>query len=87
MSVRVEEGGAATFTVVAFGEGLTYQWIGPDGQPLVDSAGRIVGSRSATLQVLNVQSGDVGGYRVVVSNGAGEARSDAALLSTGELEW
>ena len=85
-SVNVEEGGSATLRVLASGLGLTYQWFGPDGRPLVDSDERIAGSRSATLQVSNVRAGDAGEYRVVVSNSAGAVRSEGALLSTGEAE-
>ena len=81
----VESGGAATFTVAASGEGLSYQWYGPDGGLLEDSDGEIEGSTSSTLQIMNATSDDAGDYTVVVTNSAGSVTSDAATLSIGEL--
>ena len=82
MSTRVRTGEPATFTVVASGEGLTYQWFGPDGAPLVNILGEISGATSATLRILNVQSEDLGNYYVrVFSSAGGSRRSDVVTLS------
>jgi len=74
VSVIVDEGGEATFTVTVLGSApFTYAWQ-HDGQP-------IDGATNATLTLKNVQYVDRGAYRVVVSNSAGNATSDAATLT------
>ena len=70
--------------MIVSGEGLTYQWFGPDGV-LSDTAGEIAGSTINTLQILNVQEGDTGNYQVRVVNAAGGVESDVASLTLGEL--
>ena len=67
----------------ASGGGLTYQWFGPGGAPLSDSAGEIEGATTATLRILDVQPGDAGDYRVRIANIGGSVASDLATL--GEL--
>ena len=79
--VNAEVGGTATFTVEASGEGLSYEWFGPDGEPLSDQAGEIEGSNTPTLQILNVQLSNAGGYSCVVSNSDGSVISDRAFLT------
>ena len=74
----------ATFTVVASGEGLTYEWFGPGGVALSDSAGEIEGATTATLRILNVQPGDGGEYRVRISNGGGSVDSGRVVLVVGK---
>ncbi len=69
-------GGTATFTVTATGDPtLRYQWL-KNGVP-------IAGATSGGLTVTNVQRVDYGYYSVIVSNDAGTAVSDGALLSVG----
>ncbi|MFP4015909.1 MAG: fibronectin type III domain-containing protein [Halanaerobiales bacterium] len=64
-------GGEVTFSVTAVGTPtLTYQWQ-KDGQD-------IPGANEATLTITDVQSGDSGEYRVVVSNDIGTATSNIA---------
>ncbi len=83
----MEAGGTATFTVKASGLVLTYQWFGPDGNALTDSDGEIEGSATATLRIINVESGDAGDYTVVVTNILRSVVTfGAATLSIGELE-
>ncbi len=83
----MEAGGTATFTVEASGLVLMYQWFGPDGNALTDSDRDIAGSATATLRIINVESGDAGDYTVVVTNILRSVvTSDAATLSIGELE-
>jgi len=67
-------GGTATFSVaVNNSPGLGYQWF-KDGVA-------IAGATAPSLTINNVQAADIGSYAVVVSNGAGNATSDAATLS------
>ena len=74
-----------TFTVVVPGDGLTYQWFGPSGVALSDIPGKINGTSTATLQISDVQSGDVGNYQVRVSNAGGSVNSRLVRLSIGEI--
>ncbi|HMN41016.1 MAG TPA: GC-type dockerin domain-anchored protein [Phycisphaerales bacterium] len=67
-------GGAASFTVVAEGASLTYQWRRA-GTPLTGATG-------PTLTLVPVISGDVGGgYDCVVTGACGSATSAPASLS------
>ena len=79
-SISVIAGESATFTVVATGEGLSYQWFGPGGA-LSDISGEIDGATTAMLQIFNVQSDDEGNYRVRVTNVGGLVDSDEVILS------
>ncbi len=81
-SVSVEEGGIATFRIVASGEGLSYQWFGPDGKPLTDSVRGIEGATTSSVRIIGVGSENAGGYRVrVTSSSGGTVNSDVANLS------
>jgi hypothetical protein len=72
-SRRVMVGGAVSFNVTATGsEPLSYQWQ-RDGGPLA-------GQTNTTLLIGSAQLGDSGNYSVVVSNSAGTAISDPAVL-------
>ena len=53
-------GGTATFSVVATGTNLVYQWL--------KNGAAIGGQTNASLNLVNVQAGDAGNYTVVVSN-------------------
>src|SRR5262249_54026571 len=67
-------GGTATFSVaVNNSPGLAYQWF-KDGVA-------IAGATASSLTINNVQAADIGSYAVAVSNGAGNAKSDAATPS------
>jgi len=69
----------ATFTVVAAGQTpFSYQWR-RNGINLTDG-GNIFGAVSSTLTVDSVTPADAGSYSVVVTNIAGSATSDNALL-------
>ena len=83
-NATVGVGGSATFTVFASGESLTYQWLGPDGSPLSDVPGKIVGATTSRLQIFDVQPGDVGNYQLRVSNAAGAVDSNVVTLSIGK---
>ena len=82
-NVSIGAGGSASFTVVASGQGLTYQWFGPDGVALSDIPGEIAGATTATLQIFNVQSNDTGSYQVQVFNVGGSVNSTSFSLTTG----
>ncbi len=86
-NVDVERGGNAMLSVVATGEGLSYQWFGPDGEPLSDSGdGAIEGATSPTLQITNAGPDDAGDYRVRITTASGGiVDSDIVSLSVGEF--
>ena len=68
-------GTPAQFNVTASGTlPLSYQWHGPDGQP-------IDGATAASLTLANPQSAQAGVYRVFVSNVAGSVPSNFASLT------
>jgi len=77
---------AATFAAAGAGTGpLYYQWhLG--GVPLSDD-GRITGATTPTLVIQNVQSNDVGGYTLVVSNTLGTASSAVANLTLATVRY
>jgi lysophospholipase L1-like esterase len=72
-NAAVVEGNAVSFTVVAAGTGLTYQWT-RDGA-------EIAGATSATYSIASPTVADDGAvFRVVVSNDGGDVTSDPAKL-------
>lgn len=77
-------GEAASFTVAATGTApLAYRWqrfVSGSWTDLSDG-GRVSGATTATLAISNLQSGDAGQYRAVVTNVAGTATSQAATLA------
>jgi autotransporter-associated beta strand protein len=70
----------ATFTVVATGSALQYQWRRMEGGTPAD----ISSATSSALVLNNVQTTDGGTYSVRVSNGAGSVISDDAVLTVQE---
>jgi uncharacterized delta-60 repeat protein len=66
------EGGSATFSVTATGEGLEYQWR-REGFPISDAT-------NSTLSLTNIGGGARGYYYVEVSNSGGTVASTEALL-------
>ena len=72
-------GTVATFSVVATGNGLTYQW--RRGGTNMVNAGHISGVQTPGLTLSNVSRADGTAYSVVVSNAAGSVTSDAATLT------
>ena len=73
MNQTVAEGGSATFSVVASGSAVQYQWFGP--------AGLIVGANNASLTINPAVRADEGNYRVEISNlASGPISSDNARL-------
>ena len=84
IGAEVRPGGTAVLSVVATGEGLTYQWFGPGGVALADSDGEIEGAATATLRILNVQSDDAGNYQVRIRNAGGFVDSEVVMIVIGE---
>jgi hypothetical protein len=79
-NLTVTAGAPASFSVGAVGTlPLSYQWL-KEGAALSDTA-NLSGTRSATLNLAQVQAGEVGNYSVVVSNLYGYAVSSVATLS------
>ena len=72
-SLAVGTGGQATFTVVADGDDLAYQWF--------RGSTPVAGATEATLNVSDVTSAQTGSYTVRVSNGSGSVTSAPATLS------
>jgi len=79
-STAVYAGGAAQFTVTAFGGApLYYNWQ-RSGTNLADQ-GNISGSATATLTIANVSAADTNNYDVVVTNSYGAITSSVAALT------
>jgi glucose/arabinose dehydrogenase len=72
-SVTVSAGQPATFSVVATGNSLKYQW--------QKNTVNIAGATTATYTIPSTQSADAGNYRVVVSNTTGSVTSATAQLT------
>lgn len=77
--VIVASGSSATFTVIAAGGGLSYEWQRAEaGAPFAP----VAGASSASFTMSNVQPGDDGAeFRVRVFNSAGAILSSSALLT------
>ena len=75
-------GNLVVFTIQATGtEPLNYQWERKiDGNDVE----RIAGANSSTLTIPRVQKSDEGSYRCTVSNCAGSATSQCAILTLGK---
>ena len=69
----VNTGQSATFTVVATGTSLTYQWQ-KNGTP-------ISGATNASYTIASTQAGDAASYTVVVTSGSTNVTSAAAVLA------
>jgi len=75
-NAAVTPGLGVVFTVIAGGTGpLAYQWY-------FNTNTLVPGATNSTLSVNNVQSANVGAYRVIVTNTAGSATSTNAFLTT-----
>jgi len=76
----VSEGGTATFSVNATGDGtLTYQW--QKNQANLSNGGHYSGCTTATLTVSSADANDEAYYRCVVTGGCGSANSNEASLT------
>jgi glucose/arabinose dehydrogenase len=71
----VTQGQSTTFSVVATGASLAYQW-----QHLVGASWVNVGTNSPVYTIASTTIGDAGGYRVIVANSAGAVVSNGVVL-------
>ncbi len=69
----------ASFSAVATSTPLNFQWYF-NGAPLTDG-GRISGSTTTNLNILDVQTNDAGSYQFVVTNNYGSDTSTVAVLT------
>jgi photosystem II stability/assembly factor-like uncharacterized protein len=80
VSQSKNEGESVTFNVSASSTlTKTYQWY-KDGDPIADATG-------SSLTLSNLQAGDAGDYKCVVSNDCGSSTSNIATLTVIKLEW
>jgi len=80
----VAPGGTANFKVgVSNDAGVSYQW--QFFHTNISNGGHISGATSQTLTITSASAGDVGHYRVHVSNGSGENYSTDASLALVDL--
>lgn len=78
-SQTVEENQSVTFTVVATGQDLVYQWLRNESQ--------IAGANSSNYTLSKVSRNDNGDrFRCIVSNSSGSVESDEALLTVNILD-
>ena len=74
-----------TFTVVASGGSLLYQWQ-KNGVDISDTPLKYSGTETDTLTVINVHDPeDEGAYSVVVANTAGSTDTEAGMLTIGKI--
>lgn len=75
-------GDNATFSVIAAGSSLTYQW--QKGGINISDGGTISGTTTPVLAITGVTSADLGAYRCIVTGTCGTANSNVALLNSYE---
>ena len=77
----VSQGGSVNFSVIALGDELTYQWQ-RNGVNISSNGTKFEGVFEAVLIIRDAQSEDVGVYRCIVFNGAGDSvTSNEATLT------
>lgn len=77
VSLTVNPGSTATFTVVATGPGtLVYQWF--------VSGNQIAGANNPTLTISNVQGTNAGNYHVTITNTGGSVTSNTVTLTVNQ---
>ena len=73
LRTAVAQGASATFSVVASGTNLTYQW--------QFQGSNIAGATGSSYTVTNAQTANAGNYSVIISNASGTVSSSAATLT------
>lgn len=73
------EGGSATLSVAAFGEGTEFRW--RRNGVLISNGGSFSGATTSTLTINPLTPGTAGTYSCVVFNGCGQLMSTDALVS------
>jgi len=88
VSIERGVGGSGTFTVLATGTGLTYQWfksVGGSDVPLTNSINRVSGAQTESLTLSSLIIADAGQYRVRVRDATSDERmSNYATLTVSE---
>lgn len=75
----------ASFSVVAAGQNLSYQWL--KGSYALNDTSKFSGATTATLTILSpVSPDDDGFYSVMISNAAGSMTSSQSLLTVCKLD-
>jgi hypothetical protein len=82
VSLAVNAGDTAVFSVTAAGQSLSYQWQ-LNNNNLTDSA-LIIGSTTPTLTLSNVFGGSAGSYTVTITNAGGASNSTPAILTVAD---
>jgi hypothetical protein len=82
VSLAVNAGDTAVFSVAATGASLSYQWQF-NNTNLTDSA-LIIGSTTPTLTLSNVFGGSAGSYTVTITNAGGASNSTPAVLTVAD---
>ena len=77
----VMTGSDVTFSVDAEGLRLSFSWQREDEDSPLTTDGRVIGTYTNTLTILDVKRDDAGLYACQVSNRAGRVWSDDAVLS------
>ena len=81
-SRNIQLGSDVTFTVLAVGLSLSYEWEFGDGTALPDNPD-FIGVDTPTFTIQSVTRDDVDSYRCAVSNAAGTVYSIIANMSLG----
>ncbi len=81
------EGNTVAISVVAAGEGLTYEWL-LNGFGLQEQPGKYEDVNTSVLRIVNVDLGDLAEYSCVVRDSCiGEETSDSASLQFGDASF
>ncbi len=78
-AVLVQQGGTAVFVVQARGTGVSYRWQ-RNGEDVANGP-RVSGATTTILTLSDVQPGDAGSLRCVLTNLSGTTTTDVATLS------
>ena len=83
-SKTVSQEGSVTFSVIASGDELTYQWQ-KNGINISSNGTKFKGVSKAVLTIRDARTEDVGMYKCIVFNGAGDSvTSNEATLTVGK---
>lgn len=72
-----------SFSIATTGSNVTYQWQ-KDGANLADIAGKISGSQTDNILILNLNATDDGSYTCIVNDDCGTETSNPAILTVND---
>ena len=91
IDMKVNKNDSALFNVTIMEDSdddFTYQWQRNGSDLNVETSSKFDGVNSTELMVNNVQDEDEGGYRCVITNGAGDSvTSNEAILTVGKSQY